>query len=67
MQRGEVLIIEDGHIEDQGAKAYYRGGPNLAVHRLFMSRPDAFRLMTEYTDFFGRNATFNPNGYLEKT
>jgi cephalosporin hydroxylase len=67
MQPGEVLIIEDGVIEDQGANEHYRGGPNRGVYRMFDSKPDSFRLMTEYTDFFGRNATFNPNGYLEKT
>ena len=66
LEPGEVLIIEDGVIEDQGANAVYRGGPNLAVSRFFSEWPDCFRVMDEYTDFFGVNATFNPNGYLQK-
>ena len=66
MRRGEVLIMEDGVIDDQGAKKFYGGGPNLAISTFFAQWPKKFRLMTEYTDFFGINATFNPNGYLEK-
>lgn len=66
MMRGDVLIVEDGVIEDQGANSTYRGGPNFGVNRFFSDHPKEFRVMTEYTDFFGRNATFNPNGYLEK-
>jgi len=66
LRTGEVLIMEDGVIEDQDANPQYRGGPNLAINRLFTEHPTSFRVMTEFTDFFGVNATFNPNGYLEK-
>jgi cephalosporin hydroxylase len=66
LKRGDVLIMEDGVVEDQDANVYYRGGPNLAISRFFAETPNCFRVMQEYTDFFGRNATFNPNGYLEK-
>jgi cephalosporin hydroxylase len=66
LHRGDVLIIEDGVVEDQDANAYYHGGPNLAISRFFTEAPQCFRVMEEYTDFFGRNATFNPNGYLQK-
>jgi cephalosporin hydroxylase len=63
---GEIIIIEDGVIEDQGANCNYNGGPNLAIHNFFMTHPQCFRVMNEYADFFGKNATFNPNGYLQK-
>ena len=66
MLPGEIIILEDGVIEDQGANCNYNGGPNLAVHNFFTAHPQCFRVMTEYADFFGRNATFNPNGYLQK-
>ena len=66
MERGEVLVMEDGVVEDQGANAYYGGGPNLAISRFFSKWPECFKVMEEYTDFFGQNATFNPNGYLQK-
>ncbi|MGI9607255.1 MAG: CmcI family methyltransferase [Acidimicrobiales bacterium] len=67
MQTGEYLIIEDGVIEDQGANWRYGGGPNLAVHDFFVEHPDEFELDTSYNDFFGVNASFNPNGYLRKS
>lgn len=66
LEPGEVLVMEDGVIEDQGANAHYGGGPNLAISRFFSKWPDCYKVMEEYTDFFGRNATFNPNGYLQK-
>jgi cephalosporin hydroxylase len=66
MQAGEYLIIEDGVIEDQGGNWRYDGGPNRAVNKFFLEYPDAFEIDTKYNDFFGRNASFNPNGYLRK-
>ena len=66
MQPGEYLIIEDGVIEDQNANKNYGGGPNLAVHDFFLKYPETFYVDEHYNDFFGRNASFNPNGYLRK-
>lgn len=66
LQPGEMLIIEDGVIEDQGGNWRYDGGPNRAVHTFFQTDPTCFRIAHEYNDFFGENVTFNPNGYLEK-
>jgi hypothetical protein len=36
------------------------------VNQFFLDFPDAFEVDTKYNDFFGRNASFNPNGYLRK-
>ena len=66
MEPGELLIVEDGVIEDQGANWRYDGGPNRAVNTFFENRPDVFRVVEHYNDFFGTNVSFNPNGYLEK-
>ena len=66
MESGEHLIIEDGVIEDQGGNWRYDGGPNRAVHKFLTKRPGVFGIATEYNDFFGVNASFNPNGYLKK-
>jgi cephalosporin hydroxylase len=67
LKKGEYLIIEDGVIEDQGANWRYDGGPNRAVHEFFRDNPDVYEIDTHYNDFFGVNASFNPNGYLRKT
>jgi cephalosporin hydroxylase len=64
--RGEYLVIEDGVIEDQGANHRYDGGPNRAIYTFFCNHPDIYEVDESYTDFFGVNATFNPNGYLRK-
>ncbi|MEM7546256.1 MAG: CmcI family methyltransferase [Pseudomonadota bacterium] len=66
METGELLIIEDGVIEDQGGNWRYDGGPNRAVHEFFEQHPDVFGIVERYNDFFGKNVSFNPNGYLEK-
>lgn len=66
MLAGDVLVIEDGVLDDLGWSAEYQGGPNRALAEFFEVNPGVFRVMTEYTDFFGRNATYNPNAYLEK-
>lgn len=66
MQQGDPLLIEDGVIEDQGGAWRYGGGPNLAVHDYFNAHPDHFELDGKYNDFFGVNASFNPNGYLRR-
>jgi cephalosporin hydroxylase len=66
LRSGEYLIIEDGVIEDQGANWNYDGGPNRAVNQFFLDHPQQYELDERYCDFFGRNATFNPNGYLKK-
>lgn len=66
MNTGEMLIVEDGVIEDQGANWRYDGGPNRAVHTFLQEHPDSFEISSHYNDFFGVNVSFNPNGYLEK-
>ncbi|WP_368186017.1 CmcI family methyltransferase [Aestuariibius sp. HNIBRBA575] len=66
MQSGEYLLIEDGVIEDQGGNWRYDGGPNRAVHEYLRDFPDHYDIDTHYNDFFGVNASFNPNGYLVK-
>jgi cephalosporin hydroxylase len=61
---GDVVIIEDGVLDDLGMAEVYGGGPNRAVAEFLESSPAAFRVLTEYCDMFGVNATYNPNAYL---
>lgn len=63
---GDVLIVEDGILDDSGLSAAYFGGPNRAVAEFLKNTSNKYRIMTEYCDFFGQNATGNPNGYLER-
>ncbi|MEX0347716.1 MAG: CmcI family methyltransferase [Rhizobiaceae bacterium] len=66
MRRGDVLVIEDGILDELDLPTDYLGGPNRAISEFFDSNPDVFEVMEQYCDMFGPNATYNPNGYLRK-
>jgi len=63
---GEMLVIEDGVLSDLGLAREYSGGPNRAIADFFAHDPSAFEVVSDYTDTFGVNATYNPNGYLRR-
>lgn len=64
---GEYLVIEDGILNDLGLSDKYQGGPNRAIECYMKENPGQFSVDRECCDMFGRNATYNPNGYLVKT
>ena len=64
--RGEYLIIEDGILDELGLSKKYEGGPNRAIKNFFRKNPDKFHIADDYCDMFGKNLTYNPNGYLRK-
>jgi cephalosporin hydroxylase len=66
LRPAEYLVMEDGVLDDLGLSARYRGGPNAALTAFFRDQPAVFEVVTSYCDMFGRNATYNPNGYLRK-
>jgi cephalosporin hydroxylase len=66
MSLGDVLVIEDGVLDELGVSEQHQGGPNRALSEFLSASPSAFRVMYEYCDMFGRNATYNPNAYLAK-
>jgi cephalosporin hydroxylase len=67
LQAGEWLVIEDGSLEELGLADRYDGGPNEAIAAFFQTHPRIFEVGEQYCDMFGRNATYNPNGYLRRT
>ncbi len=69
---GEYLVMEDGVIDDLGLYGVlptekYDGGPNRAIKKFLTENPGIFEIDEFYCDMFGQNATYNPNGYLQKT
>ena len=64
---GELLIMEDGVLDELGLSERYDGGPNRAISEFDAAHPDIFSIDTHYTDMFGVNATYNPNGYLRRS
>ena len=66
MIAGDLLVMEDGVLDDLGLSERYHGGPNRAVEAFLTDNPGAFEIATELCDMFGINATYAPNAYLRK-
>lgn len=58
------FIIEDGIIDELGYLDY-NGGPLRAISEFLGSNSD-YVIDRKWCDLFGKNATFNVNGYLKK-
>lgn len=62
---GSYLIVEDGIVNELGQEKEYGGGPLKAIREFLPSHPE-FIVDRKWCDMFGKNATFNVNGYLKK-
>jgi cephalosporin hydroxylase len=62
---GSYLIVEDGIITELGMGEKFNGGPLKAI-REFMKDNQTFKIERKWCDFFGKNATFNVDGYLKR-
>ena len=62
---GSYLIVEDGIVNELGIEKEYRGGPLKAIREFLPNHPE-FIVDRKWCDMFGKNATFNVNGYLRK-
>lgn len=59
------FIVEDGIMNELGIEKKYNGGPLRAI-RKFLSQNNEFVVDRKWCDMFGKNATFNVNGYLKR-
>lgn len=66
MHPGDMLAMEDGILVELGLAHRYDGGPNRAIEEFLTAQPETFTIRTDLCDIFGQNATYNPNGYLQK-
>jgi cephalosporin hydroxylase len=62
---GAYLVVEDGIIDALGLTKEYGGGPVRAIKEFLAGNPN-FEIDHQWTDMFGKNATFNVNGYLKR-
>lgn len=65
---GDYIIVEDGvlsHFAD-GRYAKFKDGPNRAVSEFLEARPQSYEIDLSLCDHFGRNVTYNPNGWLRR-
>jgi cephalosporin hydroxylase len=59
------LIVEDGIVSELGVAHSFNGGPLRAIREFLKSTSD-FVVDRHWCDFYGRNATWNVNGYLKR-
>lgn len=59
------MIVEDGIINDIGMEEMFDGGPLKSLREFLPLHPE-FVVDRSWCDMFGKNATFNVNGYLKK-
>ena len=62
--KNSYFIVEDGILDELGYSGY-GGGPLKAIEG-FLSKNNDFVIDRELCDLFGKNATFNVNGFLKK-
>jgi cephalosporin hydroxylase len=65
VSKDSYFVVEDGIVDKLGMSRGFHGGPLRAI-REFMAEENDFIIDRKWCDFFGRNATFNVNGYLKK-
>lgn len=66
MVSGDLLVMEDGVLDELGLSDRYEGGPNRAIREYLAEHPGTFEIDTALCDMFGPNATYAPNGYLRR-
>lgn len=65
VSKDSYFIIEDGIINELGLEKQYDGGPLRAI-REFIPHHSEYIVDRKWCDMFGKNATFNVNGFLKK-
>ncbi len=68
LKSGDYLVMEDG-IASQLPDDIYRifaDGPNRAIGEFLAEHGGSYSVDTKLCDFFGKNVTFNPNGWLTR-
>ena len=63
--KNSYFIVEDGVVDFLGLKQNFNGGPRKAINEFLQSNSN-FEIDRSLCDFFGTNATFNPDGYLKR-
>jgi len=66
LRSGEYIVIEDGILSDMRVADLYDGGPLRAIEAFLEKRADRYEVDRGLCDYFGRNVTWNVNGYLRR-
>jgi len=66
LETDDYIVIEDGVVLHLSGTHYghYDNGPNRALADFLTSEGEKYDIDLRLCDFYGRNATYNPNGWL---
>ena len=63
---GDYVVVEDGILTDMRVGPAYDGGPLAAIHQFLAEAPGRYEIDRAYCDHFGRNVTWNVDGWLRR-
>jgi len=66
LRPGEYIVIEDGIISDMRVADLYDGGPLRAIDEFLAKGAGRYEVDRGLCDYFGRNVTWNVDGYLRR-
>jgi cephalosporin hydroxylase len=66
LRSGEYIVIEDGIVSDMRIANLYDGGPLRAIDEFLEKSAGRYEIDRGLCDYFGRNVTWNVNGYLRR-
>ena len=66
LMRDEYIVIEDGILTAMKVANTYDGGPLRAIHEFLVRTKGRYEIDRSYCDYFGRNVTWNVDGYLRR-
>lgn len=66
LRSGEYIVVEDGILSDMRVAGLYDGGPLRAIEAFLRRSDGRYAVDRGLCDFFGRNVTWNVDGYLRR-
>jgi cephalosporin hydroxylase len=66
LRPGDYMVVEDGILTDMRVAEQYDGGPLEAIHCFLEARPGRYEIDRSLCDTFGKNVTWNVDGYLRR-
>lgn len=66
LRPGEYIVIEDGILSDMRVEDSYEGGPLRAIEMFLKTKAEKYTIDREFCDYFGKNVTWNVDGYLRR-
>jgi cephalosporin hydroxylase len=66
LRSGEYIVIEDGILSDMQVAHLYDGGPLKAIEAFLNQSAGRYEVDRSLCNYFGKNVTWNVDGYLRR-